>query len=258
MFNLLNEDYLDKDKLFWDYHTAPFNGKDPFDITKGESSFVKQLLHDPDYMKDSKNLVGIIKQLTPMEYFQECAKIFNSTFNGQVNQIKGDVNTLNKLKEVLFTYKRTFPITYLNYAEKGQEGRHRMYLIGELFGWNKKYPVLIIDWANKEKVIREQEAKEKARREQITYNIEQAINKIISFEFYSVDEIIDELELRLQIRYLAEDIQIKYENNYLFIKVKDIDYKVNIYEFDLKDTPMDYDDLDITIEDLDDLSWVHK
>ena len=30
-----------------------------------------------------------------------------------------------------------------------------MYLIGELFGWNKKYPVLIIDWANKEKVIRE-------------------------------------------------------------------------------------------------------
>lgn len=257
MFSLL-EDYLDKEEKFWDYKTKNFDGKNPFDITKGESGFVKQLLNDPDYMRDYKNLIATIEYLSPKEYFEECAKIFDSTTQIQIDQIKHDTNTIEKLKQVLFTYKKTFPITYLNYAYKGQEGRHRMYVVGELFGWNKKYPVLIINWADLNKVNKEKEQEEEARKENIKFNIEKIIDKIKSFTFISVDDIIEELVLRFNCYYNNEDINIKQEAYNLIIKIQDVVYKVSIYEFDIEDDFIDYDDIDIDDIDLSDLSWIHK
>ena len=146
----LNEAYLDDNQEFWDYHTKMFDGRNPFDTTKGESPFVKQLLGDPDYMADYKNLTSEIVQMTPREYFEGCAEIFDSSVDAQINQIKDDKTILTKLQKVLNVYRRTFPITYLNYAERGQEGRHRMYVVGEMLGWDKKFPVLVINWYNQE------------------------------------------------------------------------------------------------------------
>lgn len=262
MFSLL-EDYLDKEEKFWDYKTKNFDGKNPFDITKGESGFVKQLLNDPDYMRDHKNLIATIEYLSPKEYFEECAKIFDSTTQKQIDQIKHDTNTIEKLKQVLFTYNRTFPITYLNYAEEGQEGRHRMYVVGELFGWDKKYPVLIINWADLDKIKKEKEQKEEARKENIKFNIEKVIDKIKSFEFYSIEEIIEEIKYRLEFNYYKNDIIVNQDenNNLILIKVKDVEYKISIYEFQLENLSIEYSDLDESeLEDIDinDLSWIHK
>ena len=45
-------------------------------------------------------------------------------------------------------YKRKFPLPYLNIATKQQEGRHRMYVAGELFGWDTRFPVLVVQDKN--------------------------------------------------------------------------------------------------------------
>ena len=89
--------------------------------------------------------------MSPREYFQECAKIHNSTIGREIAGTSHDTGIFDHLKDVLQIYKKTFPITFINYAQKTQEGRHRMYLVGELFGWDKKYPVMIVDWADPEK-----------------------------------------------------------------------------------------------------------
>lgn len=44
----------------------------------------------------------------------------------------------------MFKYKRKFPLPYLNLADNAQEGRHRMAVAAELFGWNEKFPVLVV------------------------------------------------------------------------------------------------------------------
>ena len=90
--------YLDSEQKFYDYKTKDFDGKNPFDETKTGVSFYNQFFTDPDYMEEYKNLKHSIVQMTPNEYFQECAKIFNSTYyfcapdisiNGNVITITG-------------------------------------------------------------------------------------------------------------------------------------------------------------------------
>ena len=126
--------YLDKEEKFYDYRTKEFNGSDPFDVTKTGVSFYNQFFTDPDYMEEYKNLKYKIVNMSPNEYFEECAEIFNSSKQSQIHQTGLDTKVLNHLKEVLLKYKKTFPITFLNYAEETQEGRHRMYIVGELLG----------------------------------------------------------------------------------------------------------------------------
>ena len=48
------------------------------------------------------------------------------------------------------------------------------------------------------------------------------------------------------------------DGNFKRKKIKNLDAVFDAHINLLKDTPIDYDDLDVTIEDLDDLSWIHK
>ena len=143
--------YLDKEEKFYDYRTKEFDGVNPFDTSKTGVSFYNQFFTDPDYMEEYKNLKHSIVTMSPREYFEECAKIFESNLNTQINQTGANKEIIQHLKDVLIKYKRTFPITFLNYAEESQEGRHRMYVVGELLGWDKKFPVMVVDWADSKK-----------------------------------------------------------------------------------------------------------
>ena len=86
--------------------------------------------------------------MTPMQYFQLCASLQDCSTDYLIDLIARDTGTLNHLEQVLTKYKRSFPMPYICFDQGcelyGQEGRHRMYVLGELYGWNKKYPVQVI------------------------------------------------------------------------------------------------------------------
>ena len=246
--------YLDADQKFYDYGTKTFDGSNPFDVRKTGMSFYNQFFTDPDYMEEYKNLKHKIIELSPKEYFRECAKIFNSTYENQINQTKADKQTLAHLKEVLQKYKKTFPITFLNYAENSQEGRHRMYVVGELLGWDKKFPVMIVEHANEEKYKIEKEDSEKAQLIYIKDTIEQCIDKVNSFHCYDIIEFQDELELQLNYildSNISSKIEIKEDKQNLKIYYKkQLLLSKSIYSLSLEIYPFELLDDDIDIEDL--------
>ena len=145
----LDEAYLDPEEKFWDYRTSKIENEEIFDETRSESGYGQSYIDNLD--KEYKGKISHIEYLTPREYFEKCAEGFNSSFENQIRQIRADKEILNHLKEVITKYNKKFPITYLDYSRNDfrQEGRHRMYVAGELIDWDKKFPVLIIKDADK-------------------------------------------------------------------------------------------------------------
>lgn len=144
---VIEEDYLDDEEKFWDYHTANISGNQVFDETKQESSYGKKFIDLAKSGKsDSKGRKAKIIKMTPMQYFEGCALGFGTSVQSQIRQVKNDKGTLDLLNDVIDKYHKRFPITYLDFSGTtfGQEGRHRMYVAGERYGWDTKFPVLVI------------------------------------------------------------------------------------------------------------------
>ena len=144
---VIEEDYLDDEEKFWDYHTSNISGNQVFDETTQESSYGKKFLDLAKSGKsDSKGRKAKIIKMTPMQYFEGCALGFGTSVQSQIRQVKNDKGTLDLLNDVIDKYHKRFPITYLDFSGTtfGQEGRHRMYIAGERYGWDTKFPVLVI------------------------------------------------------------------------------------------------------------------
>lgn len=95
-----------------------------FTILKTGVSYYDNFLNDKDreYMEKHKGLTGYISEMSPMEYLQRCADIFNSTFEKQI--IATDENDIRKYSYMMRSGTK-FNLPYLNYADNQQEGRHR-------------------------------------------------------------------------------------------------------------------------------------
>lgn len=143
-----NEAYLDPEEKFWDYRTKEVEPGQYIDTTRNEIRWVDDMLEDPDYYEQKKGYTGRIIEMSPEEYFKECAELFGNSIEAQKRQIAADTNVLDKLTQVIKKYHKRFPIPFINIKDRTQEGRHRMYVLGELFGWDKKVPVLIIQDVN--------------------------------------------------------------------------------------------------------------
>lgn len=172
----LTEAYLDPEERFWDYRTGQISGNKLFDITRSESSYGQSFL-DNLGKADSRGRVGKIVEMSPTEYFKACAKGFGSSYDAQINQIKADKGTYQLLSDVIDKYNRQFPITYLDYSKGfAQEGRHRMYVAGERFGWNTKFPVLVIE-AEESPLFELKENKDPSHKEKyvVTVNRDRAL-----------------------------------------------------------------------------------
>lgn len=142
----LYESYLDPEEKFYDYQTQDINGNDIFDISKTGMSYYDNFLNSEDlkYMETAKGVTGKIEQLTPKEYFEDAADIFGTNTERLIRNVSSDTYTIKHLEHVIIKYKRKFPLPFLNYAANSQEGMHRMHVAGELFGWDTKFPVLIV------------------------------------------------------------------------------------------------------------------
>lgn len=119
---------------------------DVFKLDTGVS-YYNNFLNEKDlaYMQKSKNRTGEVVYMTPVQYYEECAKhIFEDTTVESLKlQRSSNSEYINKYKEDMLAGDK-FPLCYLNYADNGQEGLHRMMAAGEAFGWNTKFPVLVV------------------------------------------------------------------------------------------------------------------
>lgn len=242
--------FLKEDRIYSsDYGTGKIKNNQYFDITKNEASKYTDYLREPEKTNKYFKTTSSIQMLTPREYFNECAKIFDDTFEKQYRQIKEDSDIINELKDVILKEKKQFPITVLNYAENQQEGRHRMFTLGELFGWDKKYPVL---------VIRETpEGKEYKKQQAIFRGLNRLTNRALEFTFDSYEDAIEEIKYHLD-----RDLKDYYDYDYLdiiltkkpsiVIQVDNVSYEIEDHEISL-DTNKE-DDLEdlLTVDDLTD------
>ena len=123
-----------------EYLTGDINNKNIFDTsTLGGFSYYAQCIpgdSENEYMKNKRNRVGKIVQMSPNEYFSLCAKMFGTTIEDLKEQriLDDGEEYINKLKDVILKEKKQFPMTFICLPDKQQEGLHRMYVVGELFG----------------------------------------------------------------------------------------------------------------------------
>lgn len=147
-----NEAYLDPEEKFWDYRTKEVQPGKYIDTSRSEISWVDNLIHNIKYFEQNKGVTARIVDMTPEQYFEECATLFHNSVESQKKQIAADTETIEHLTDVIKKFGKRFPIPYINIANNSQEGRHRMYVLGELFGWDKAVPVLIIQDVNNVRV----------------------------------------------------------------------------------------------------------
>jgi hypothetical protein len=98
-----------------------------------------------DYMRYEKGQDANIVYMTPNEYLERCAKdIFNSTYEKTVGNIKKyNSGIISKYAKDMLNGDK-FPLPYLDYVYKQQEGRHRALAVIEAFGEDSIMPVIVI------------------------------------------------------------------------------------------------------------------
>lgn len=131
--------------------TSMFDGT-PFKPTT--TSGYDDFLNDEElkYHQSHKNRTGEIVMMSPTEYFNECVdNVFSghTTFEGLLNSRRYDKNLNSNYADAMRKGAK-FPLCYINYADKQQEGLHRMMTAGDIYGWDTKFPVLVVTAYNQE------------------------------------------------------------------------------------------------------------
>ena len=230
--------YLE-DYEYRDYKTQDISDNKYIDVTRQEASHYQDYLDDPEGTNKYHKTTSEIVEMSPREYFERCAKNFNSTFDNQYRQIKEDEEVIEHLKNVILKLKKKFPIPYINYSTESpmQEGRHRMFTLGELFGWDKKYPVLLI--------YPTEEGKKESRHDEIYKALKEISNNALKYTYTSLDNFMVDLE------YAFEDKFADYIDSYLLPEITETkdeilvsfeDVIYNIYKYEVKIDPNKNDD----------------
>lgn len=242
--------YIDPDGKYSDYGTGHVTSDNIFD-DRVHVPFYDQLFTRPKYMAKEENLKGHIEMMSPKEYYEECAnKIFNCSVESLVNGRKRDAVINDEIKEIIVKYKRQVFLPYLNYAEQNQEGLHRMLVAAELFGWDHKFPVLIIEHYDEE--LAQQRAKEKHDAEIRRY-IKRAVDRALDYNYTDLDDFKDNLKYILdqEFEYATAAIKswsVSHDNNGTSsVTINDVTYDFATRAINIKEV----EDDDFDIEDID-------
>lgn len=129
--------YLDDDHEFKDYGTAEVEGKNVIDTHKA-STFATQDLLDGSTDAAYDNVCYTIIDLTPTQYFELCGKVQDMSPEEIIRFIGMDERQIAHIKDVILKFNKRLPLPYVSFSSvadvSGQEGRHRMYALGEMFG----------------------------------------------------------------------------------------------------------------------------
>ena len=150
--------YLDDAHEFKDYGTAEVEGGNVIDTTRASTFATQDLL---DHSEDAayEGVVYDIVDLTPIQYFELCSKVQGMSPEDMMEYIKSDERQLAHIKDVILKYHKRLQMPYVSFSKMsevaGQEGRHRMYALGEMFGWDKEFPVMVVQDLGAKKTIGE-------------------------------------------------------------------------------------------------------
>jgi hypothetical protein len=172
-----------------------------------------------------------------------------------------DTDRLDHIRTVIHKYKKQLCMPYINYANPGQEGLHRMMVVAELYGWDYEFPVLVIDWLDKD--LAEQEAKEK-RYNKIKRLIEEAVEETLTFRFNDMSEVENQLKWELDkvFNEPLKSFNIIYDDKTVEVSVEDV-----VYQFDTElikieprsdEEAIDLDDIELDDLDLDFDEFIKK
>lgn len=117
------------------------------DVSSTGVSYYDDFLDDSKikYFRD-KNLEGHIEYMTPLEYYEACAEIFNSSVESLKQQRRNDNSSIDWLTNALERGQK-FNLPYVDFANAGQEGLHRMMVLADIFGWSEfEFPVLVVNY----------------------------------------------------------------------------------------------------------------
>ena len=150
--------YLDDDHEFKDYGTTEVEGKNVIDTHKA-STFATQDLLDGSTDAAYDNVCYTIIDLTPTQYFELCGKVQDMSPEEIIRFIGMDEQQITHIKDVILKFNKRLPLPYVSFSSvadvSGQEGRHRMYALGEMFGWDAEFPVMVIQDKSSEKTVGE-------------------------------------------------------------------------------------------------------
>lgn len=150
--------YLDDDHEFKDYGTTEVEGKNVIDTHKA-STFATQDLLDGSNDAAYDNVCYTIIDLTPTQYFELCGKVQEMSPEEIIRFIGMDERQIAHIKDVILKFNKRLPLPYVSFSSvadvSGQEGRHRMYALGEMFGWDAEFPVMVIQDKSSEKTVGE-------------------------------------------------------------------------------------------------------
>lgn len=260
----IDEDYLDDNEEFYDYNTDPVTDHILFDTKTTGVTGYDNYMENPQWAEQEKNIKTRIAQITPQKYFEVCGEFFGNSAQTQIDQIRRETTILDKLYKVITQYKVKFPLGYLNFTNQMQEGRHRMYVAGELSGWETPQPVLIVEWADEEKANQERIA-------EIEHTISNKVVDRLRNRYYdSIEEFKEKLDSEMNYwfnepKYTLED----YDDYFLLcyngaeVELNKSDFNIYIEEDDIdftdskwKDWELNDEDIinDISIDDLESLS----
>lgn len=247
--------YIDPDGKYSDYGTGHVTSDNIFD-DRCHVPFYDQLFTNPDYMAEHENLKGHIIKMSPREYYQICAyKIFDTTVESLKNNRARDTRVNEEIREIITKYKRQVFLPYINYAEKTQEGLHRMLVAAELFGWDHKFPVLIIEWADEEHA--QQRAKQKQDEETRKY-IRRAVDKALKYTYVELTDFKKELKYWIDNEFEYGDEPVTTwdvthdDEGTTTVTVNDVSYSFATRAIELEIVP---DSVDFDIEDIEDFEF---
>lgn len=150
--------YLDDDHEFKDYGTAEVEGKNVIDTHKA-STFATQDLLDGSTDAAYDGVFYTIIDLTPTQYFELCGKVQEMSPEEIIRFIGMDERQIAHIKDVILKFNKRLPLPYVSFSSvadvSGQEGRHRMYALGEMFGWDAEFPVMVIQDKSSKKTVGE-------------------------------------------------------------------------------------------------------
>ena len=251
-----------------DIDYSMFDGT-PFKCDTG-TSFGNDFLNKKDlkYRQEYKNRTGEIVMMSPEDYFWECSQYGFSHFvsvNNLKKQRKANQANVDYLKDLMKKGTK-IDMCYINRADHGQEGLHRMMAAGDLYGWSKKFPVLVIDVydqtiENENKLIqaaydfRDNEFKRYckwAATEIGGWNKPVPDNFLELYHSKIAEHIQDSLAYKLgDIKNIDMDIEIEEVEDHLKVKVYLTQY--NDYEFDSLSNPYE-----IWLEDMFDVTGEYQ
>jgi hypothetical protein len=141
-----------------------------------------------------------------------------------------------------------------------------MLVAAELFGWDHKFPVLIVEWVDEEKAKRKAKAKEDQR---VRKYIRDAVEDALHYIYDSLEEFEDECKAQVDYKFdfieeKVNSFSVKHNNDGTTnVEVNNVVYQFDtelikvsprVEEDDLEDIDLDdveLDDLDIELDDLD-------